>query len=167
MRNVTRQVVAGVVARGMAGLFGLTATAQQGPGRGGPGRPWGPGARGHAMALGFALGQLDLTEAQREQVRGILQQHREESRALMGQARAARRAVNEAVEATTPDEGAIKAASARLAEAETQMALMRARVRSEVLQVLTPEQRAKAEALKAQRTERARQRRSQRPALPQ
>ena len=167
MRNVTRWAAAGVVALGMVGMFGLAALAQQGPVQGRPDRPWGPDPRANAMALGFALGQLDLTEAQREQVHAILQQHREESRALMGQARAARRAVNEAVEAATPDEAAIRAASANLAEAETQMALMRARVRSEVLQVLTPEQRATAEALTAQRVERARQRRAQRPALPQ
>jgi protein CpxP len=167
MRNVFKGMTVGVAALGLVVAFGLTALAQQGPGPGRQGGPWGRGPRAHAMALGFALGQLDLTAAQREQVQAILQQHRAERQVLAQQARAARLALNQAVEAPTVDEGAIKAASASLGEVHTQMALMRARVRSEVLQVLTPEQRAKAEALKAERAERMKQRRAPRPAPPQ
>jgi Spy/CpxP family protein refolding chaperone len=160
MTSVFKRMAVGVVALGFVAAFGLTvlAQAQQGPAQPRQGRPWGPGPRAHAMALGFALGQLDLTAAQREQVHGILQQHRDEARALMQQARAARQTLNKAVETLPVDEAAIRSASTGLAEVHTQQALARARVRSEVWQLLTPEQRAKAETLKAEMRERAKQR---------
>jgi len=158
MKNVFKRMAVGVAALGLAATFGLTALAQQGPGPDRQGGPWGRGPRAQGLALGFALGQLDLTAAQREQVHAILQQHRDESRVLAKQARAAREALDQAVEAPTIDEGAIKAATANMAEAHAQMALLRARVRADVLQVLTPEQREKAEALKAQMRERTKTR---------
>jgi protein CpxP len=158
MRNVFKKLAVGAGALALAATFGLTVFAQQGPPEGRPGRPGGPGPRAGAMALGFALGQLDLSDAQREQVRAIVQRHREEQRTLATQTRTARRALDQAAEAPTVDEAAIRTAAGTLAEAEAQMALMRARVRAEVLEVLTPEQRAKAEALKGQMRQRMQER---------
>lgn len=155
MRNVFKKLAVGAGALALAATFGLTVFAQQGPPDGRPGRP---GPRAGAMALGFTLGQLDLSDAQREQVRAIMQRHREEQRTLATRTRTARRALDQAAEAPTVDEAAIRTAAGTLAEAEAQMALMRARVRAEVLEVLTPEQRAKAEALKAQMRQRMQQR---------
>ena len=54
----------------------------RGRGFGGPGGPGGPG-------IGMALGALNLTDAQREQVRQITQQHREEARGTFERLRAA------------------------------------------------------------------------------
>jgi periplasmic protein CpxP/Spy len=158
MRKVFSRMAVGVATIGLAATFGLTALAQQGPAQMGPGggRGQGPWARG--MALGFALGQLDLTAAQRDQVRGILAQHREETQGLRDQALEARRALDQAIQALPVDEGAIRSASAALGEVRTQQALARARVRSEVWNVLTPEQRAKAETMRAQMRERMNQR---------
>lgn len=160
MRNVFKKLAVGAGALVLAATFGLTALAQQGPPEGRQGRPWGPAPRAGAMSLGFALGQLDLSDAQREQVRAVVQRHREEQRTLATRTRAARWALEQAAEAPAGDEAAIRAAAGTLADAEAQMALMRARVRAEVFEVLTPEQRAKADTLRSQVRERVKQRRA-------
>ena len=70
---------------------------QSGPGAGlgpmgrqgrGMGRAAGPGAR-----LGLPLGQLNLTDDQRAQIRAIVQSHNEEMRQLGDRTRVARRAL--------------------------------------------------------------------------
>ena len=125
-------------------------------GRGGPGGPGGrlggpggPGRGGGPMnVLGpMALERLDLTDAQREQVRAVVQAHDQELKALNDRSFAARKALELAVMADTFDEGAIRARSADMAAVEADLAVTRARIRSEVFQMLTPEQRAKAREL--------------------
>ena len=155
-------VVATLAAAGWVGVTSLSAQVPPDPSMGsrpmGRMGPMGPRGGWDGMRIGFALGQLDLTEEQRSQIRGIMQQHREEFRALRQRVQAARRALDAAVTAPTLDEGAVRAAAAARGEVETDAALTRARVHAEVWQVLTPEQRAKAETLRAQRHERVQQR---------
>ena len=71
-------VTAGIVALMAGGAVALF--AQGAPGRG-PGRdaaPLGPGGRaGRGFDAGFALGQLNLSDAQKQQVRDIMQRHDE------------------------------------------------------------------------------------------
>ena len=109
----------------------------------------GPGMGGPLGRLGFALRQLELTDAQREQVRTIMQGHQAEMKALGERLRTAHKGVDAAVTASPFDEGAIREASAGLASVIADGAVLRAKVRSEVWDVLTPEQRTKAEQLKA------------------
>jgi Spy/CpxP family protein refolding chaperone len=109
------------------------------------------------MALG--LGQLGLTDAQRDQVRAIMERHRDDFRKLAQQEREARRALQEAVTAEGFNESAIRTAGAKVGEAQTEAALLRARVHEEVWTVLTPEQREKAKTLKAEREQRMKERR--------
>lgn len=134
-----------------------TVSHAQGPGglRGrGPGGPGPP-----AAVLGLALGSLNLTEGQREQVRQLTQQHRQETRTLMERLRAARQAHRQALEALPVDEGRIRAAAQELAAAQTDAALARARLRSDVYALLTPDQQAQVETLKAERDARLERRR--------
>jgi protein CpxP len=109
--------------------------------------------------FGLPLGQLDLTDAQRQQVRTIVQNHREEMRQLGERAREARLAVRQASEAATLDENAVRTASNGLGAIMADQAVLRAKMRAEVMQVLTPEQRAKAAELRTQADQRAQQRR--------
>jgi Spy/CpxP family protein refolding chaperone len=108
----------------------------EGPGRH---RPFGPGRGGFA-----GLRQLDLTEAQRGQVRDIMQRQRS------------------AVETIPVNEGLIRSTAQALANAQTDMALLQARIHSEVWSLLTPEQQEKAKQLKSERAARVKQRREQR-----
>jgi protein CpxP len=112
--------------------------------------------------MGGLLRDLDLTDAQREQVHALMQRHRDEFRAAAEKTMQARRALGSASEASAVDENAIRSAASALGDAEGEFAILRARVRGEVWDVLTPEQRQKAEALRQQREQRLEQRRQER-----
>jgi Spy/CpxP family protein refolding chaperone len=145
-------------------------------GPGGPGGPRGMGMRGmHPGPMGQAgpqgmremmpLGRLDLTEAQRAQVRSLTDTHRAATEPVLERARTARQALHAAVTASTVDEGAIRARSAELASAEADLAVARARLHADITKILTPEQRAELEANRSRMAERMqsmRERRGQR-----
>jgi Spy/CpxP family protein refolding chaperone len=101
--------------------------------------------------------ELNLSDAQRQQVRDIMQRHRDENRQMADRLRAAMEAQRKAVETVPADEASIRATSQALAEAQTGMAVQQARIRSEIFTILTPEQQEKARQLQAQRSERAKQ----------
>jgi Spy/CpxP family protein refolding chaperone len=185
-------------AKMMAGVLALTlglagaAVAQPGTGPGGPGGPGGerfgrgpggPGGRGGMMGgpLGALLGvhpdlplsALNLTDAQREQVRTIMQGHRDEGQALVQKAQTSMEALRKATDATV-DEGAAAQHGQALGAVIAEAAVLRGRVRGEVFAILTPEQQAEANKIAADRQQRmqqfrqkAGQRRAQRPAKQQ
>lgn len=138
-------------------ILGTTAfaLAQPGPGGGrGPGGPLGP-----LFALEVeGLRGLDLTDAQREQVRSILSTHRDEARALAARGRTAMDALRAATRAAT-DENAIRHQGEALGTVIADAAVLRSRVRTEVWGVLTAEQQAKAEQLRNAREARLHERR--------
>jgi Spy/CpxP family protein refolding chaperone len=104
---------------------------------------------------GAGLDGANLTEPQKEQVKSIVEAHRDEMRGLLDRQADARRALAASVERGQVDDAAaneVGAASAALALAE-------ARMRVEVLQVLTPEQRAAVQKRAAERAERFKERR--------
>ena len=120
---------------------------------GGPGMMRGGGGRGLA-ALRVGLAQLNLTEQQKEQVKTILQDHREKAQGLAAQGRDAGRALREAV-ADGSDESTIRAKAADAAKVQADLAVFGAQVRKEILGVLTPEQQAKAKELRLKALDRA------------
>lgn len=134
------------------GAAGFVAAQDQGDrpdrrpfmGRGGPGGPMG----------GLMLGELDLTEAQREQVRTIMETRRAADEPLMERAQAARQALQTAIQTQPVDEATIRARSADLATIEADLAVSRARLQAEILALLTPEQRTELEQQQAQMRER-------------
>jgi Spy/CpxP family protein refolding chaperone len=103
---------------------------------------------------GLALRGLDLTDAQREQVRGIVSARRAEFRALGDRLRAAHEAQRLAVTRIPVDENEIRARVSELAAVQADAAVLRARVHEQVFQVLTPEQQTKAKSLAAERDKR-------------
>lgn len=113
----------------------------------------GPGGY-QMMPFGRMFRQLDVTTDQRQQIRAIAEKHRADLKPLRDQALAARRGLADATEATALNEQAIRDASAKLAAVQADLAVLRAKVRAEVFQVLTPEQREKALALEKQARER-------------
>lgn len=129
----------------------------QAPGFGGF-RGRGPGA-GIGPRAGLPLGQLDLTDTQREQVRQLTRQHREQTRPFMDQLRKAQDAQRQAIETLPLDEGRIRAAAQELARAQADLAVQHARLRSEIYALLTPDQQQRLQQLRAQRQARFDQRR--------
>lgn len=129
-------------------------TGRRGPGGpGGPGRLGGPGGPGGFLAV--PLGQLGLSEEQRDAVRGVLEEGRAALREAGEQVRASRQALSDAVGTGGDlDEDAIRAAAAELGTAQGAMALARASARAEIWEVLTPEQRTAADVLRTAREQR-------------
>jgi periplasmic protein CpxP/Spy len=120
-------------------LGGATAiaTAQSGDGfgprRGGPGGPGGP-------MRDFGLRGIELTDAQRDQVKTIMDAHRDELQKAGTAVREAHRALAEATRADPVNEEAIRTASAAVGSAMANESILRARIRGEVSAILTAEQ---------------------------
>lgn len=164
MMQTTRRAMATIAVTALVlGMAGIAA-AQPGPGGRGPGGrgPGGPDGVGGPMGGLFglqvdALRGLDLTDAQRQQVRSIMESHREEARALAERGRTTMEALNAATQTAT-DENAIRQQGEALGAVLADAAVLRSRVRSEVWAVLTTEQQAKAEQLRAERENRMKER---------
>ncbi len=114
----------------------------QGPGQrmGGPGRGRGPGGPGGPMAVLPGLNQVDLTDAQRDQVKGIMDQERQ-SGDPGEKVREAEQALHAAVLADTPNPQAIDAAKGALNAAHVAELDHRVELMQKIVQVLTPAQR--------------------------
>jgi Spy/CpxP family protein refolding chaperone len=127
-----------------------------GPGPGGPGGPGGRGGRGGpGGGLGFLLApSLNLTDDQKQQVKNIVAQHKDEFQAARQKLRAAHEAQQAALEADGFNEGAIRNAATAVGAAQADLMVLGARVKTEALQVLTPEQSAKLQQLMADRDQR-------------
>jgi Spy/CpxP family protein refolding chaperone len=92
---------------------------------------------------------LDLTQAQQDQATSILGAHKADFRQLAERGRAAQDTVRQAVEATEFNEQAIRAAVAARGLVEADAAVLRAKVQQELTALLTPEQKTKADQLRA------------------
>jgi protein CpxP len=162
--KIVKGIAAGVLALGVSAVL-VTATLAARQEEHGGGRPhFGRMHRGFGGFDGMALRQLDLTDAQREQIRSIFEQNRDEMRAAREKLRTARRGLHDAASADTVakagtiDKSAIRTAAETLANAEAEAAINRARVHAQVWQLLTPEQQAKAKELRQQREQRRKER---------
>ena len=135
-------LVAGALAAGTA----LAQVPNHEGGRGGPGRmgAFGPDA-------GLPLRALNLTDAQKEQIRTLMQQRSEEHQAVASKLREAFDAQRKAADAMPVDEQAIRSTTQALADAQTEMAIQQAKLRADIFALLTPEQQAQAAKLKAER----------------
>src|SRR5262245_6274363 len=151
-----RSVTTGVA---LVALLATTVAYAQGPRGGGRGgRGFGPGAPG------LMLQELNLTDAQREQVREIRDRNREQIQATaqrLGDLTAKQR---QAIETIPVNETLITSATQDLTQAQVEMAIQEARLNADVWAVLTPEQQAKATKLRAERKAQLDQRRKERQA---
>jgi len=129
----------------------------QGP-RGG--RPGGPGGRG--PLAGLPLRELQLSDAQQEQVRQIRSRHEAQVRDAMTKVETARRAQRKAVETVPADEAQITSLTQDMVQAEVDVAIQASRLNSEIWSVLTPDQQSQLKKLRAERQAQFEQRRQNR-----
>ncbi len=155
--NRFHAITAGAV---VAAMLVAGAAWAQGPrgGRGGPGR--GPGERVAGPAL--ALRALDLTAAQRQQIRDINEQERAALRQLNERLRQASADQRAAIQQVPVNEGLIRQTTDALADIQAEAAIKRAHLHNQVWAVLTPAQQAQATKLRAERAASGDQRREQR-----
>ena len=134
-------------------LAGGTVALAQGPG------PGGQGMRGPRGVAGVELRGVELTEAQREQVRLLVELYRESGAPVRARLAEAREAQREALSTVPVNDGLIRSTTQALTEAEAEAAIVQARLRADVLALLTPEQLATIEARRTERAERLAERR--------
>ena len=143
----------------LVALLATSVVYAQGPRGGGfggqGGRGFGPGGPG------LALNELNLTDAQREQVREIRERHKEQIQTLsrrLGDLAAKQR---QAIETVPVNETLITSATQDMTQAEVEVAIQEARINADIWSVLTPEQQAKATKLRAERKAQMEQRRQE------
>ncbi len=144
-----KNVVASIaVAAGLA----LAATAYAQTGAQAPPQT-APSAKGQAQTP--PPSGLNLTDAQRDQIRTLREAQRKDMQALRDRMRAARQQLQQAMRADVPDEAAVRSAAEAVAAVQADQAVLQARARSQFMQVLTPEQQARMTQARARAAERA------------
>ena len=151
---------AGIVALMSGGAVVLFAQGVQGRGAG-PDRPRGLMSRG--FDAGFALGQLNLSDAQKQQVRDIMQRHRQTMQPAMQRMQEAMQAQRAAIDQVPVNEAAVRDAAAAVAKVQADMAVEQARLHADIFNILTVEQQEKAKQLEQQAQARAQERRQRTP----
>jgi protein CpxP len=111
---------------------------------------------------GRIFSQLDLTDAQKTQLKQIREGHQESLRPLMQEIRAKRQELRKASEGGTFDEALVRQKLAEIAPLEAKLMGEQFRIHQEMLSVLTPEQKAKMEQLREQFKSRSGERRGRR-----
>lgn len=118
----------------------------------GPPPGGGPGMMGHGpgMMMGMLGRQLGLTDAQRQQIKSIVQSHHDEMAPLHKTVADAREALMDAAR-NGADDAALQAKGNDLGNAEAQLAVTMAKIQGQIFnQVLTPDQQQKALQLRDQ-----------------
>jgi periplasmic protein CpxP/Spy len=161
MSRLTK-LAAGICGLGVVAVLAAPLMAQAPDTSGGPRER---GMRRHgAMRMGMQglpLRDLDLTDAQREQVRGIMTARQADFKAIGDRLRAAHEAQRQAVTRVPVDENEIRARVTEASAVGADFAILRARIHEQVYQVLTPDQQAKARTLAAERQKRRAERAEQ------
>jgi len=105
---------------------------------------------------GRMLQALNLTDAQKQQTKALMQQARQNAQPLMTQVRANRQALAGAVKAN--DVAQIHSLAAQQGDLQGQLLGVRSEARAKVYALLTPEQKAKADEMRQKVRERMQQR---------
>lgn len=162
----------------MTGMIGFAQQQQEtGQERGGHERGErhgrGGGKEGRGMRGGFGgrfFESLNLTDAQKEQMKQIATRYHESAKAQWQQNRGERGERGggfDPLKDGTFNEAAVRAAAQARANARVEMEVQRARMMSEMFAVLTPEQKAQLAAQRQQREQKRQEWRSRRQANPE
>jgi periplasmic protein CpxP/Spy len=100
--------------------------------------------------MGFPLKQLDLSDAQREQIKDVMQKEHSAMKPLMQQLHEMQQQLKQYSEGTY-NEAKVQALVAQQAQTLVQLKVQETRVHSEVFQLLTPDQQAKLKEIEAHR----------------
>lgn len=121
--------------------FSSVAVLAQGPGKRGRAGQGGP-----LFQLTAFLRGLDLSDAQKEQVKNIVATYKPEFRTPAREQATARKALQEVIRANPNHQELWREAFRTVTESEWNLLLLREKVRGEIFKVLTPEQMGKIEA---------------------
>jgi periplasmic protein CpxP/Spy len=137
-----------VLVIGAAVILAVAVALAQGMrGHGGPG--------GFEHMLGFYSDYLDLSSAQQDQIKAIWQKEKPTLAPLMQQMKQFHSQMNQL--GGTFDEAKVRALATQQSQTMIELAVQHARIQSEMLQVLTPDQKTKFAQLQAKREQRMQQ----------
>lgn len=153
----TRKIISGIAIAGALAVTGIVGFAQQNAtqeqeSKQNVGREGHRGGHrgGHGMRGGFLGGRfaekLNLTDAQKEQMKQIATRFHVSTKALRGESRWNRDKGFGLFNGGTFDEAAVRAAAQARANKHVEMEVARARMTSEMYAILTPEQKAQLAA---------------------
>ena len=150
VKRITLGAVAGLLALGLGAGAYVHAQDQNTPRPERPfnGGPGGPGRMGGPMGMLPMLGRaINLTDAQKDQIKAIADAHKDEWKAIFDRQRTAREALNAAITADSVNDALVRQKSAEVAAVEADAAVARAHAHAEVVQILTAEQKAQLKDL--------------------
>ena len=168
----SKKIIGAIMLAGTMLLVGAIGFAQQSQEQNGQergGRQWhGRGDKGRGgMKGGFGGGhfaRLNLTDAQKQQMEQIAARYHESFKAQRQQGRGGERAGFDAFNGGTFNEAAVRAAAQARANARVEMEVARARMMSEMYNVLTAEQKAQLAQERQQWEQKRQERRARRQA---
>ena len=114
-------------------------------------RTGGMGHHGGGMGnlLGATGDYLDLTDAQRSEMKAILAKEKPTIRPLMQQLAQSHQQMSQLETAGTFDEAKVRSLATQQSQTMTELMVQKARIKSELMAVLTPDQKTKLATLKA------------------
>jgi len=155
--NRTKKIVGAAV----LSFMGLAAVGMAGEGRGfGGGREGWHGGGRHGFGMGMR--ELNLTDDQKAQLKQIHEQQREAMKPLVEQHKALRDQIEQSLSSGKPDATRVGQLEIQLYNLRSQFRAQREKMQAAFENVLTPEQKAQFEKLKAERKQRFEERRQQR-----
>ena len=101
--------------------------------------------------LGFYADYLDLTDAQQAQVKDILAKEKPTIRPLMQQLAQGHQQMRQLEQAGPFDEAKVRGVATQQAQAMTELMVQKARIKSELVALLTPDQKDKMAKFEARR----------------
>lgn len=119
---------------------------------------------GHMM--GFPFKELDLTDAQRAQVKSVMQKEHSTMKPLMQQLHAMEQQLKQYSEGTY-DEAKVQALVTAQAQTLVQLKVQETRIHNEIYQLLTADQQAKLKEIEANREARMQQHKEDAPPPPE
>ncbi len=114
-------------------------------------RTAGPGRHGAGLGgmLAFFGDYLDLTDAQRTQMKAILAKEKPTIQPLIEQLAQGHQQMRQLEEAATFDEAKVRTLATQQSQTATELMVQKARIKSELVQVLTADQKAKLATFEA------------------
>jgi len=106
---------------------------------------------GFARMLGFYADYLDLTDAQQAQMKDILTKEKPTIRPLMQQLAQSHQQMNQLEQAGTFDEAKVRAVATQQSQTMTELMVQKARIKSELMALLAPDQKDKMAKFQARR----------------
>ena len=104
--------------------------------------------------LGYYTDVLDLTDAQQSQIKAIMTRQKPVIQPLIQQLAQAHQQMRQLEESATFDEAKVRAVAAQQAQTMTDLIVEKARAKSEMMQVLTAEQKTKLQKLESRHEQR-------------